>query len=262
MQVQTEDKSFTRERHQKIIDHLNLKGRVAVDELSSYFNVTGMTIRRDLLFLEKQGFLYRVHGGALKRETKSIWQMSTLQDRLCQNAEEKEQIALCVAELIKDNESVMIDGGSTTTKVAQHLQGKKELLIVSNALTIGEILVQSNNKVILTGGELLKETNALIGNATNAALASYRTDKAIIGVSGLVPDEGLFSAIPQEAEVKKLMLQNSRLAIVAVDSSKIGTRAFYMFSDLKDVDILVTDRKIKKDDLSVLEKAGIEVIVV
>jgi DeoR/GlpR family transcriptional regulator of sugar metabolism len=243
------------------MDCLNLNGRVVVEELSSYFNVTGMTIRRDLLSLEKQGLIYRVHGGALKREEKSIWQMSTLQDRLYQNAEEKERIALCVAELVKDNESVMIDGGSTTTKVAQHLQGKKNLLIVSNALAIGEILLQTNNKVILTGGELLKETNALIGTAVNTALASYRTDKAIIGVSGLVSEEGLFSAIPQEAEVKKLMLQNSSQAIVAVDSSKIGVRAFCMFSDLKDVDILVTDRKIKKDDLYTLEKAGIEVIV-
>ena len=257
-----ENKSFVVERHLEIIDFLNLKGRVTVEELSSRFNVTGMTIRRDLLALEKQGLLYRVHGGALKREEKSIWQMSTLADRLCQHEEEKERIALYVVQLIHDGESIMIDGGSTTTKVAQHLQGKKNLLIVTNALTIGEILVQTNNKVILTGGELLKETNALIGNTAETALANYRTDKAIIGVSGLLPDEGLFSAIPQEAEVKKYMQRNSRQTIVAADSSKIGTRAFFLFSDFNDVDILVTDKKIKKDDLSILEKDGIEVITV
>jgi DeoR/GlpR family transcriptional regulator of sugar metabolism len=92
-----EDGDFTRERHRKIVDHINLNGRVKVEELSSRFNVTGMTIRRDLLALEKQGLLYRVHGGALKRQEKSIWQMSTLQDRLGQHEEEKERIAACVA---------------------------------------------------------------------------------------------------------------------------------------------------------------------
>jgi DeoR/GlpR family transcriptional regulator of sugar metabolism len=256
-----EDKAFTRERQKKIVDHLNLEGRAKVEELSSRFNVTSMTIRRDLLALEKQGLLYRVHGGALKREGKSIWQMSTIQDRLTLREEEKERIAASAAQLVQDGESIMIDGGSTTTKVAQHLRTKKDLLIVTNALTIGEILIETNNKVILSGGELLKETNALIGNAAEAALARYRTDKAIIGVSGLLPEEGCFSAIPQEAEVKNLMLRNSRQTIIVTDSSKIGARAFYFFCDFNNIDILVTDKNIKKEDLSILENTGIEVIV-
>ena len=257
-----EDKDFTRERHRKIVDHINLNGRVKVEELSSRFSVTGMTIRRDLLALEKRGLLYRVHGGALKRQEKSIWQMSTLQDRLGQHEEEKERIAACVAQLIQDGESIMIDGGSTTTKAAQYLRAKKDLLIVTNALTIGEILVETNNKVILTGGELLKETNALMGNAAEAAIANYRTDRAIIGVSGLIPSEGCFSAIPMEAEVKNLMMRNSRQSIIVTDSSKIGVRAFYFLCDFNNIDILITDKNIKKDDLSTLENTGIEVIAV
>jgi DeoR/GlpR family transcriptional regulator of sugar metabolism len=257
-----EDRDFTKERQKKIVDHLNLEGRAKVEDMSSRFNVTGMTIRRDLLVLEKQGLLYRVHGGALKREGKSIWQMSTIQDRLTQHEEEKERIALCAAQLVQDGESIMIDGGSTTTPTAQHLRTKKDLLIVTNALTIGEILIETNNKVILSGGELLKETNALIGNAAEAALACYRADKAIIGVSGLLPEEGCFSAIPQEAEVKNLMLRNSRQTIIVTDSSKIGTRAFYFFCDFNNIDILVTDKNIKQEDLATLENTGIEVIAV
>jgi DeoR/GlpR family transcriptional regulator of sugar metabolism len=257
-----EDKDFTRERHRKIVDYINLNGRVKVEELSSRFNVTGMTIRRDLLALEKKSLLYRVHGGALKRQEKSIWQMSTLQERLGQHEDEKERIAACVARLIQDGESVMIDGGSTTTRAARHLRAKKDLLIVTNALTIGEILVETNNKVILTGGELLKETNALMGNATEASIANYRTDKAIIGISGLIPAEGCFSAIPQEAQVKSLMMIHSRQTIIVADSSKIGARAFCFLCDFNNIDILVTDKNIKKDDLAQLENTGIEVIAV
>jgi DeoR/GlpR family transcriptional regulator of sugar metabolism len=257
------NKDFTEERQQKIVEHINQKGRVKVEELSGFFNVTGMTIRRDLLALENQGLLYRAHGGAIKRERRSIWQMSSLQTRLCQNEEEKERIALCVAQMIQDGESIMIDGGSTTTKVARRLTGKRNLLIVTNALTIGELLLElEDSKVILTGGELFKETNALMGNATEAAISSYRADKSIIGVSGLVPGEGCFSAIPQEAEIKNRMLQNSQKRIVVADSSKVGTRAFYFFCDFTKIDVLVTDRNIKKNDLAMLKKTGIDVIVV
>ncbi|MDR2484105.1 MAG: DeoR/GlpR family DNA-binding transcription regulator [Treponema sp.] len=257
------DKAFTEERHQKILDHINLKGRAKVEELSRYCNVTEMTIRRDLLALEKQGLLYRAYGGALKREGKSIWQLSTLQTRLQQHEEEKERIAIWVSQMIRDGESLMIDGGSTTTKIAQQLRGKKNLLIVTNALAIGEILVESNdNKVILTGGELLKETNALMGNATESALSNYRADKAIIGVSGLIPSEGCFAAIPQEGGIKNLMMRNSQQTIIVTDSSKIGTRAFYRFCDFNHIHILVTDKNVKKNDLSILKKTGIDVIAV
>jgi DeoR/GlpR family transcriptional regulator of sugar metabolism len=261
--MKTNGKDFTEERQRKIIEHINQKGRTKVEELSSFFNVADMTIRRDLLTLEKKGLLYRTHGGAVKREKKSVWQMSSIQTRLCQNTAEKERIALYVSQMIHDGESIMIDGGSTTTKVAENLCGKRNLLIVTNALTIAEMLLESNNnKIILTGGELLKETNALCGGATEAAISGYRVDKAIIGVSGLVPGEGCFSAIPQEGEIKSLMLRNSQKTILAADSSKIGTRAFYLFCDFTKINFLVTDANIKKDDLSALKKTGIEVIVV
>jgi DeoR/GlpR family transcriptional regulator of sugar metabolism len=257
------NKDFTEERQQKIVEHINQKGRVKVEELSGFFNVTEMTVRRDLLALEKQGLLYRTHGGAIKREKRSIWQTSSLQTRLCQNEEEKERIALYVAQMIQDGESIMIDGGSTTTKVAQRLTGKRNLLIVTNALTIGELLLElEDSKVILTGGELFKETNALMGNATETAISNYRADKSIIGVSGLVPEEGCFSAIPQEAEIKNRMLQNSQKKIVVADSSKIGTRAFYFFCDFTKIDTLVTDRNIKRNDLTLLRKTGVDVIAV
>ncbi|MDR2246669.1 MAG: DeoR/GlpR family DNA-binding transcription regulator [Treponema sp.] len=257
------DRDFTEERQQKIVEQINQKGRVTVEELSAFFDVADMTIRRDLLALEKQGLLYRTHGGAVKREKKSVWQMSSIQTRLCQNTEEKERIAHFVSQMIQDGESIMIDGGSTTTKVAERLCKKCNLLVVTNAIAIAELFLESNtSKIILTGGELLKETNALCGNATEAAISSYRTDKAIIGVSALAPEEGCFSAIPQEGEIKRRMLQNSQKAIVVADSAKIGTQAFYLFCDFNQIDILVTDKNIKKNDLSLLEKIGIEVIAV
>jgi len=157
----------------------------------------------------------------------------------------------------------MMDGGSTTMLVAQKLSAKKNLLVVTNSPDIGELMIEpSDNKVILTGGELLKETKALIGSAAEQSLNQYRTDKAIIGVSGIIVDEGCFSAIPQEAEIKRLMSLHSSETILVADSSKIGARAFTFFCDFTRVDKLVTDKNIGKEALEELKRQGVEVFTV
>ncbi len=256
-------KDFVEERRSKILEHVNQNGRADVNELAAFLTVTEATIRRDLVSLENQGLVYRAHGGALRREQVSVWQTSTLQDRLVMHLEDKMRIARFVTQLVHDGESLMIDGGSTTMLVAKELSTKKNLLVVTNATDIGELMVESNdNKVILTGGELLKETHALIGSAAEHSLEQYRTDKAIIGVSGILVDEGCFSAIPQEAEIKRLMAANSTETIVVSDSSKIGARAFCFFCDFTHVDKLVTDRNISKIALEALKQQGIEVFTV
>ncbi|MDR0657300.1 MAG: DeoR/GlpR family DNA-binding transcription regulator [Treponema sp.] len=256
-------KDFSKERHQKILEYVNSKGRGHVEELAQSFKVTETTIRRDLITLENEGLIYRAHGGALRREQKSVWQITPFQSRMTINEAEKERIATFVSQMILDGESLMIDGGSTTIKVAQELCVKKNLLIVTNSLTIGEQFIQFNqNKVIITGGELLKETNAMIGSTTEDAISKFRTDRAIIGVSGFITDEGCFAAIPQEAVVKSLMLKYSQQKIIVADSSKIGTRAFSFFYSINDIDVLVTDKNIKSSDLAALKKIGLEVFVV
>jgi DeoR family transcriptional regulator, fructose operon transcriptional repressor len=177
--------------------------------------------------------------------------------------EEKTRIAQFVAQLVHDGESLMIDGGSTTILVARELCQKKHLLVVTNSPSIGEMMIDSNdNKVIMTGGELMKETYSLTGSKAEYSLSEYRTDKAIIGVSGMIPEEGCFSAIPQEAEIKRLMSINSRETIVVADSSKLDTRAFCFFCDFSSVDKLVTDRNLGKSALDTLKQKGVEVFTV
>lgn len=115
-------------------------------------------------------------------------------------------------------------------------------------------------RLILTGGEFLKGTYSLIGNAAEYSLEQYRT--AISGVSGILVDEGCFSVIPQEAEIKRLMSLNSRETIVVSDSSKIGSRAFCFVCDFAHVDKLVTDRNFSKSALEKLTQKGAEVFTV
>ncbi|MFI5369040.1 MAG: DeoR/GlpR family DNA-binding transcription regulator [Spirochaetia bacterium] len=254
-------RDFVEERRNKILEYVNKNSRADVTELADFHTVTEATIRRDLVTLEKQGRVYRAHGGALRREPLSVWQISRLQDRIIMHLEEKTRIAQFVTQLVHDGESLMIDGGSTTMLVAQKLRVKKNLLVVTNAPAIGELMIE-DNKVILTGGELLKETQALLGSAAEQSLKQYRTDKAIIGVSGILVNEGCFSAIPQEAEIKRLMSLNSSETILVSDSSKIGARAFSFFCDFSHVDKLVTDKNISKAALEELKQQGVEVFTV
>jgi DeoR/GlpR family transcriptional regulator of sugar metabolism len=256
-------RDFVEERRSKILEYLDKNSRADVAELADFHAVTEATIRRDLVTLEKRGRLYRAHGGALRREQVSVWQISRLQDRMVMHLEDKTRIAQFVTQLIHDGESLMIDGGSTTTLVAKKLYAKKNLLVVTNAPAIGELMIESDdNKVILTGGELLKETKGLIGSAAEQSLNQYRTDKAIIGVSGIIVDEGCFAAIPQEGEIKRLMSLRSSETILVADSSKIGARAFTFFCDFTRVDKLVTDKNIGKAALEELKHQGVEVFAV
>jgi DeoR/GlpR family transcriptional regulator of sugar metabolism len=243
-----------------ILDFINKNHRADVAELAATHAVTEATIRRDLEILEKQGHVYRAHGGAIRREPLSVWQITRLQDRMVLHSEEKVRIARFVAQLVQEGDSLMLDDGSTTSMVAIELSAKKNLLVVTNSPAIGESIMETNdNKAILTGGELLKDTKSLIGSATEQSLKKYRTDKAIIGMSGILTSEGCFSANPQEAEIKRLMSANSSETIVVADSSKIGVRAFCFCCDFSRVDKLVTDKNIAKAALEELKQQGVEV---
>ncbi len=254
---------FAEERRIKLLEFINRNNRADVAELAHQFNVTEATIRRDLVSMEDENLIYRTHGGAIKRDQPSLWETTTLQERSIQHREEKNRIADLVSQLVHDGDSLMIDGGSTTLCVARKLVDKKKMLIVTNTSMIGETLVEINdNKIILTGGELVKGLNSTIGVVAERAIKHYRVDKAIIGVSGILLEEGFFSAVPAEAEIKRLMLANSRERIVVADSSKIGTRAFCLVCEFAGVDKLVTDKGISKTALDQLKKESIEVFTV
>jgi len=253
-------RDFVEERRSKILEYVNAHKRADISELTSLLSITPAMVRRDLAALDEQGLVYRAHGGVLRREKPSVWRTSMLQDRLAVHQEEKSRIGALVAQFVHDGESIMIDGGSTTTMAARELCRRNNLLVVTNSPTIAELLIDSNNnKVIMTGGELMKETYSLVGVAAEQSLSQYRADKAIIGVSGMTAEEGCFSAIPQEAEIKRLMGKNSRETIVIADSSKFSTRALCLFCGFDKVDKLITDTGISKSALEIIRQQNVEV---
>lgn len=257
-------RDFIEERRKKITAYINEKGRAEIPELARIAESTEVTVRRDLACLERADLVIRTHGGAVKNERKkSIWQTSSISSRLEKNKEQKIRIASFAATLIHDNESLMIDGGSTTQIFSSYLKEKRNLLVVTNSPGIAEILLDNEtNRVIQIGGELIRDTHQVAGPEAEAHIRRYNVDTSIISVTGADPDSGCTAAIPIEASIKRAMIEQSRQLILLIDSSKFNRKALCFAFEFRAFDTVVTDSNISKQTAERLRKHDIKLYIV
>ena len=175
---------------------------------------------------------------------------------------EKRKIGKLVGRLIKDGESIMIDGGTTTLQVAKTIRLNKNIVVVTNALNIA-MEFQGSDKIetILIGGSLKRKDLILTGPLSEENLSMFQTDKVILGMSALSIEKGLFTINPLEAKVKKAMIESGGELIVVADSSKIGKPAFVFVTRIATISKLVIDNKISPADIKMLEDQGVEVLI-
>jgi DeoR/GlpR family transcriptional regulator of sugar metabolism len=252
------------ERRKKILDFITKNQKADIKELAELLNETEITIRRDLIELEKGKTIIRVHGGAiLNEQKKSVWQTSSIQNRLGRNREKKERIAQFAATLIKNDESIFIDGGSTNQILAPMIKDLRNMLFVTNSPDIADILIENEeNRIIQIGGELTRDTHLTIGPDAEDNIRKYYVDKCITSVSGVDPDVGCYAAIPMEASMKRTLVSQARETILLVDSSKFSRKAFCLAFDMSKVMAVVTDSDTPKDEIEKLRSKDIAVYVV
>jgi DeoR/GlpR family transcriptional regulator of sugar metabolism len=248
---------FTHQRQKEILNLLLKNSQLQVYELAEMLNVTQATIRRDLTALESLGKLYRTHGGAILKEQTVSWLATTLEERMKSHVEKKESIAQAVVDYIDDSESIMMDGSSTNMFIASKLAKlKNNLLIITNSQPLGTLFVNnedSNNSIYTIGGELLFGTQNTVGPIAENNLNLFRADKAIISTTSIIPEEGLFSASPQESEIKKLMIKYSKETILVFDSTKVGIPALSKFNEFENIDVIITNSDIDDESLKLLK---------
>ena len=231
---------LAQERHQIIIDLINKNRVVKVQDLMSMFNVSIETVRRDLDYLESQGYIRKVYGGAVI--SKRLADEPSYSFREVAHLEEKKQIGKKCAELIEDGESLIIDLGTTTLEVAKNLKQKKNLTIITNAINIAlELINIKDFRVFLAGGRLRHGDLSCSGFLANDFLKQFNVDKAIIGVGGITLEDGISDYHVEEAGTRRRMIERSNKVIAVTEYSKFGVKAFTKVCDLKDVDVLVTD---------------------
>lgn len=244
------------ERHKEILNILVEKKEVSVNVLAERLAVSGVTIRQDLNQLEKQGFIRRVHGGAVLNDTDDI---ST---RLVFNYKQKMNIARQAAALVNEGETVLIEGGSTNALLARELGQKKGITIITpNVFIARELRENSDTPVILLGGLYQQQSESLVGKLAKLCIDHVNFHKAFIGVDGFTKEAGFTGKDMMRAEINSYIAKKSPTVLVVTDSSKFGKMELTRYFGADEVDYLITDEGIPAEDKAFLEKSGVKVII-
>ncbi len=247
------------ERQNRILEIVDERGVIRVNELSRLFEVSVMTIRRDLMTLEEHGLLRRSHGGAVSRRRFQSEPYFDQKDK--RNRAEKEAIGQLAATLVEPGETILVNSGSTTLELLRHLPNIELRVVTSNAGAVSA-LSASGIECIVIGGVYRQRSNSFVGGFAMQTLDSVYGSKAFIGVDGLDLEAGLTTPHHQEAEVARKMIERTRGEVVVLaDSSKIGGVSPFVSTVLDDVDIVITDSGILDEYRTALEERGITVLL-
>lgn len=252
---------YAEERHQAIAELVATRGRVAVTELASRFDVTTETVRRDLSQLEKLKLLRRVHGGAVSMRSLTMLE-SELEDRDQVNASEKERIAQAAVTLLPDGGcTLLLDAGSTTARLAALLPTTERWTVITHAVPIAALLAPLPHvELHLLPGRVRTATQAAVGHSTVTAIRELRADLAFVGTNGISVEHGLSTPDPEEAATKRALVSSAQRVVALSDASKVGQERTVRFAALEDIDVLVTDDGINAADAKSFEALGLEVV--
>lgn len=249
------------ERRMEIVNVVNQNGKARVEDLAAQFDVSSVTIRSDLSFLEKNGYVVRSHGAAIPN-TGVIAELS-VQEKRRQNLGVKSLIGQAAAKLIENGDTVILDSGTTTREIASSLKSLEDVVVMTNGLDVAmELASAPGVEVLMSGGVLRKNALSFSGSQAENSLKNYRFDKVFLGVDGFDLRAGITTHSEQEASLNRLMCEISEQVIAVVDSTKFGKRSCHMIREFSNIDILITDSQIPEDYLQGLREMKVEVIIV
>lgn len=247
------------ERRRLIRELVQAQGRVSVEELSTRFDISVVTIRSDLNALAAAGLVVRTHGGALAQsDTEEL--PITVKQKL--HHDQKVRIAIEAVRLIRDGETIMLDSGTTTAEIAKQIRSLRieSLNVITNALNIAVLLASTPHvNLIMLGGQLRPHSYSLSGPQAVAALEGLYADRLFLGVDSLDPDIGLMTPHLLEAQLNLQMLKNSREVIAVADSSKLMKRNLSVIAGVEQIDKLITDRSADPAIVEQLRRRGVDV---
>lgn len=251
---------FAGERQEKIHEMVKEKGNVTVEELMNIFNVSIETVRRDLILLESQKCVKRVHGGAIS--VNSARRYHKLAKRIDENRDKKRELSITAAELIQDGDIISISSGSTCIEFIDVIKEKfNNLTILTNSL---DVLEQLGNEpgfeIHLSGGMYLAEENCLYGDAAVSGIQKYCIPKAFVFPFGITPDKGISDFDVKLSRIEKAYLDVVEEKILLADSSKVGLDAFIRICDITPDFVIVTDSGVSEEIVEKFAEIGVSVL--
>ncbi|MBQ3427730.1 MAG: DeoR/GlpR transcriptional regulator [Clostridia bacterium] len=225
------------ERFSRIKERLDERGSVTVAELMEYLSASESTIRRDLNTLDAMGEIIKVHGGALSNKTSFRLRDDEINERRVINMEQKRLIAEYAAKLIRKDDFVYIDAGTTTEYMPEYLT-EKNAVYVTNAVTHAQRLASCGCKVYLIGGRLKPSTEAVVGADATEALSRYNFTIGFWGTNGIHKKVGFTTPDREEADVKQVSVRNCKKPYILADSTKFGAISPVKFADFDDAAVI------------------------
>lgn len=241
-----------KERESEILARLAREGSLSVSLLSRDLGVSEVTIRTDLRHLETRGLLARTHGGAEATGYRNVL------ERQLQHAAEKSRIGAAAADLVEDNDLVMIEAGTTCAEIVAHLGGRRGVRILTNStLVVQQARLHPELTVVLTGGTFHRTSESLVGPAALRTLADFNVRLAFFGTDGFNARYGLTTAFAEGAEVIRAMQARAQESWLVADSSKYGKAGFVRVTDLADLTGVITDTALGADARQELTNSGV-----
>jgi DeoR/GlpR family transcriptional regulator of sugar metabolism len=245
---------FEHKRRSDILEKIRKNDFVSVEELAQEQGVSQMTIRRDLSWLSENGLVERCHGGAsLKREV-------PYRKKKILNAEIKEKIAQEAVSLIERNDTVFLDAGTTTYRIAEKIVNRSDLTVVTVDLEIAYLLKDSQVSLLVCGGEVQHQTGCMLGYFADKMISCLNFNTSFIGTACV--DSDFYTSTPTEkkVELKSKILEQSGRAYLVADDSKFGKSALIKINSLASFTGVISNISITDEQRKNLQKQGITMI--
>ena len=241
------------------MEQLHKNKQVDISELKSLFEVSEVTLRKDLRHLEKKNLLVRSRGGAMMAV--KVGEDLSVKKRRVLNLDQKKGIAAKAKSLIREGDTIIMDSGTTLMQLAGQLENIPDLTVITNALDIAMKLTEFYKlKIIVPGGIVRKKSCSLVGATSIENFQAFRADKYFVSADG-IDAGGIYTSNLEEGQIARMIMSNAKVNVVLVDSSKFGRTGIINFAPLAKIHTLVTDKNIPPLYLNHLKEAGIHVIL-
>jgi DeoR/GlpR family transcriptional regulator of sugar metabolism len=248
-------------RREAILTELIEQGRGTVNALSQRLAVTEVTIRKDLEYLEAQGLVTRIHGGALLSGRGRLERRFAAREK--ENLEHKRRIAQAAAAYIQSGQRVFLDASTTALQVARLIHDRQDLVVVTNGLyTALELSFSEGITTLVIGGTVRRRSNSLVGSLNDELMQRLRVDIGFFGARGVTAEDGLTESDLDEAQLKQRMVKASTTVVGLVDASKLGSTFFSVFALPQEVHRIITDVRAPARLVAALTELGVQVEVV
>ena len=231
-------------KEKEIIDLLQSKSFVKIEEIALTLGVSPSTVRRKLSELQTRGLVTRLRGGAQINDEKNYFPKFSFRSH--QNSLEKKKIALSAIKLIKNGDVIFLDGSTSAFFIAEYLSEFKNIKVFTNGIDTLSLLAKYGINAYSTGGCVSVENpSVLVGHYANEMIKTVRADVAFFSAQSIGEDGEIFDCFEEENVLRQSMIKNSAKSVFLCDGTKFGRSAPFYLCNINQIDCIVCDRSLE-----------------